>query len=185
MRTGDRPKRSWLTRRLLRGALVVSVPLAVIGATRVVGGTAAQLKQWKDGDTLTAADINGNFAALSAQIAALTAPLAWNDIALVSAWAPYGSGYNPPSYAKDALGIVHLRGLVKGTPVPGMMVATMPVGFRPAFNVEEPMACGGNETCTVVFKPTGEVIFEMNHPAAYWLSFDGLTFEAAPATSAP
>ena len=166
---------------------MVSVPLAVISATRVVGGTAAQLKQWSDGDTLTAADINGNFAALSAQIAGLTAPLSWTNLALESPWSPYGNGYGTPSYAKDALGIVHLRGTVKGTPVPGMMVATLPDGFRPAFIVEELMACGGTDTCTVVFKPTGEVIFELIHPAATWLSFDGLTFEApaAAATTGP
>jgi hypothetical protein len=50
-----------------RLAVIVGIPLAVLGGARAVSWGAATLKTWMDGDTLTAADINGNFAALAAQ----------------------------------------------------------------------------------------------------------------------
>jgi hypothetical protein len=168
-----------VTRRLSRSAFLACIPLLVVFGARTVGWTAAQLKQWTDGDTLKAADINGNFAALSAQIAALTAPLAWNKLALSSGWATYGDGYADPSYAKDVLGIVHLRGLAKGSPAPQTIVAQLPTGLRPPYNLEELLACGGTATCTVVVKTTGEVVLEQVSSSSTWLSFDGLTFEAA------
>ncbi|HVU52643.1 MAG TPA: hypothetical protein VHL80_18310 [Polyangia bacterium] len=159
---------------------MASVSLAVVVGVTSIGWTAAQLKTWNDGDVLKAADLNSNFAALSSQIAALTAPLTWNKLTFMGGWTAYGNGYADPSYARDALGIVHLQGSVKGTPSPGMLVAQLPAGFRPAAIVEEAMACGGTSPCTVAFKPTGDVVFEMIYPASSWVSFDGLTFSAAP-----
>jgi hypothetical protein len=180
MKGDERGRESRFSRRWLRVALVASVPLAVVSGARTIGWTAAQLKQWNDGDTLRAADINGNFTALSTQIAALTAPLPWAALGLMNGWAAYGDGYAPPSYAKDALGIVHLRGLAKGAPAAQTIVAVLPVGLRPAYHVEEVLACGGAAPCTVVFETTGEVIFEVINANSTWVSFDGLTFEAAP-----
>jgi hypothetical protein len=187
MNTGERTKGAWFPRRLARGALLVSIPLAVVVGARSIGWTAAQLKSWNDGDVLKADDINGNFtalstqlAALSTQLAAVTAPLTWAKLPLMGGWAIYGSGYADPSYSKDALGIVHLRGLVKGTPVAGTVVANLPDGFRPAYNTEEVLPCGGSSPCTVAFKPTGEVIFELVNSASTWLSFDGLSFSVGP-----
>jgi hypothetical protein len=170
---------SWLSHRLTRVALVVSIPLALLGGVRAVGWTAAQLKVWNDGDTLSAADINGNFMALSTQLGAITAPLDWTNLGLMNTWVSYGDGYATPSYAKDALGIVHLRGLVKGSTAPQVTIAVLPVGFRPKFNTETLVACGGTTPCTVLVKPTGEMLFELISSASSWLSFDGLTFEAA------
>jgi hypothetical protein len=170
---------TWLSRRLARGALLVSIPLALVGGVRAVGWTAAQLKQWNDGETLKAADINANFMALSAQLAALTAPLAWTNLALASPWNPYGDGYAPPSCAKDALGVVHLRGLVKGSTASQVTVAVLPPGFRPKYNFESVMACGGSAQCTLLIKATGELLFEAIYPNSSWLSFDGLSFDGA------
>ena len=173
-------KRAWFSDRLSRRVLIVLIPLAVIVGVRSIGWTAAQLKAWNDGDVLKADDINGNFMALSTQIAAVTAPLTWSKLPVMGGWATYGSGYADPSYTRDSLGVVHLRGLVKGTPVPGMTVATLPDGFRPSYNMEEVLPCGGPSPCTVVFKPTGEVIFELINSSSSWLSFDGLTFSVGP-----
>jgi hypothetical protein len=169
-----------LSHRLTRAALVVTIPLALLGGVRAVGWTAAQLKVWADGDTLKAADINGNFMALSAQLGAVTAPLAWTNLALMNEWDAYGSGYAPPSYAKDALGVVHLRGLVMGSTAPQVTVAILPPGFRPKYNIEESVPCGGTAPCTMVVKTTGEMLFELITPKSTWLSLDGLTFDASP-----
>jgi hypothetical protein len=180
MNNEQRTKRAWFPGRLSRGALIVLIPLALVVGVRSIGWTAAQLRAWNDGDVLKADDINGNFTALSTQISALTAPLTWSKLPLMGGWTTYGSGYADPSYTKDSLGIVHLRGLVKGSPVPGMLVASLPDGFRPAYNTEEVMPCGGPSPCTVVFKPTGEVVFELINSSSSWLSFDGLTFSSGP-----
>jgi hypothetical protein len=59
------------------------------------------------------------------------------------------------------------------------IVSQLPAGFRPAYHVEELLACGGATPCSVVVKSTGEVIFELINANSTWLSFDGLTFEAA------
>jgi hypothetical protein len=171
---------SWLSHRLTRAALVVTIPLALVGGVRAVGWTAAQLKVWSDGDTLKAADINGNFIALSAQLTAATAPLVWTNFTLMNAWDVYGSGYAPPSYAKDAMGVVHLRGLVSGSTDPQITIAILPPGFRPKYHLETTVACGGSAPCTMVVKPTGEMIFELITPKSAWLSLDGITFDASP-----
>ena len=165
--------------RAARAALVLAIPLALVLGVRAFGWSAAQLKVWTDGDTLKAADINSNFGALSAQIAALATPLSWNNLGLVNSWAAYGDSYAPPSYAKDALGIVHLRGLVKGSTAAQITIAVLPPGFRPMFHLEAYVACGGTSPCTVLIKTTGEMIFEQIYPSSTWLSFDGLTFEAS------
>jgi hypothetical protein len=169
-----------LSHRLTRAALAVTIPLALLGGVRAVGWTAAQLKVWADGDTLKAADINGNFMALGTQIAAVTAPLAWTNLTLMNSFAVYGSGYAPPSYAKDAMGVVHLRGLVMGSTAAQVTVAILPPGFRPKYHIEETVACGGTDPCTMVVKTTGEMLFELITPQSAWLSLDGLTFDASP-----
>jgi hypothetical protein len=170
---------AWLSHRATRAALVVAVPLALVGGVRAVSWAAAQIKAWSDGDTLSAADLNGNFTALASQIGALTAPLTWTALPLVNRWTPYaGVGYAPPSYAKDALGVVHLRGLVTGSTAPQVTIAVLPAGFRPQYHLETTVACGGTTTCTVLIKSTGEMVFELISASASWLSFDGLSFDA-------
>jgi hypothetical protein len=61
----DRFPSPWAT----RVGLLVGVPLAIVVGARAVSWAAVTLKAWNDGDTLTAADLNANFAALSSAIA--------------------------------------------------------------------------------------------------------------------
>jgi hypothetical protein len=57
----------WPSRRATRRALRFGVPLTVLlGAA--FAWASVTLKTWNDGDTLTAADLNGNFAALNAAV---------------------------------------------------------------------------------------------------------------------
>jgi hypothetical protein len=56
-----------LSRAARRLAMLIAIPLAVVGGVHAVSWAAAQLKTWADGDTLTAADLNANFAALAAE----------------------------------------------------------------------------------------------------------------------
>jgi len=45
-------------------------------------------------------------------------------------WVNYGSGFPPCTYWKDAMGIVHLEGLVQGGTI-NATVFTLPAGYRP------------------------------------------------------
>jgi hypothetical protein len=49
----------------------VGVPLAVLGAVRAVSWAASSLKSWNQGETLSAADLNGNFTAIDQRLATL------------------------------------------------------------------------------------------------------------------
>lgn len=62
----------------------------------------------------------------SIDIAAYTAPT------LLNSWVNYGGGEAVAGYYKDALGIVHIKGLVKsGTTTPGTNIFVLPAGFCP------------------------------------------------------
>jgi hypothetical protein len=53
-------------RMVRRIALLLGVPLAVVGGVQAASWAAGALKTWKTGDTLTAADLNENLATLQA-----------------------------------------------------------------------------------------------------------------------
>jgi hypothetical protein len=62
--------------------------------------------------------------------------LTWTALPYAATWSDYGSGWRPGQYAKDAMGIVYLRGLVTSTSAIATdatsLIATLPSGFRPA-----------------------------------------------------
>ena len=103
--------------------------------------------------------------------------LSWNPAHLEPGWSVYGRPYADPSYAKDRHGIVHLRGVVRGSAGQDV-VFFLPSGYRPLVQHEVPTACGtGNSTsCEVVIQPDGKVWFERAGLA--WTSFDDISFEA-------
>jgi hypothetical protein len=62
--------------------------------------------------------------------------LVWNGMSFAAGFGNYASGtFNPCGYAKDAAGIVYLRGLTAFSPIGsyagGSMGVTLPAGFRP------------------------------------------------------
>lgn len=57
----------------------------------------------------------------------------WTTCTLQNAFTHYADPWGPAQYRKDALGYVHLRGLVQGGSA-GAVVFTLPVGYRPARN---------------------------------------------------
>jgi hypothetical protein len=58
----------WPSRRATRLALVFGAPVIVLLGAAAVGWASVTLKTWNDGDTLKAADLNANFAALNAAL---------------------------------------------------------------------------------------------------------------------
>ena len=56
----------------------------------------------------------------------------WSDLPLQNGWVTY-AGYATPQFIKGADGIVSLKGLIRaGTVSAGTVIATLPVGYRPA-----------------------------------------------------
>lgn len=107
----------------------------------------------------------------------------WQTPALQNGWAPYGNGFNPPTYFKDSLGIVHLRGMVRGGTLRNT-IFTLPAGYRPInrglFLVASAMpsagATNGSGFGRVDVANDGQVTaWEGTNE---WLSLDGITFRA-------
>ena len=107
----------------------------------------------------------------------------WQTPALQNGWAPYGNNFNLPAYFKDSLGIVHLRGMVRGGTLRNS-IFTLPVGYRPInrelFLVASAMpsatSTNGSGFGRVDVANDGQVIaWEGTNE---WLSLDGITFRA-------
>ncbi len=84
----------------------------------------------------------------------------WVAFALVNNWSNYGGGFQVARYRKVG-GIVHIEGLVKN-PVtasvqPGSVIATLPVGYRPAL--------------TLIFDGTGSDL-KLGNSTQYSMRFD-------------
>lgn len=99
----------------------------------------------------------------------------WIAPTLLNSWVNFGSGYNPAGYYKDALGVVHLRGMLKnGTFAVPMFV--LPAGYKPAYT-ETFVAISGGAVGFVNVGADGQIV-----PVAginTFFSLDGMTFHAA------
>lgn len=83
---------------------------------------------------IKSADLNANFSELKDKTDILTTPTTWAGVTYANSWVDYDSNnWYGVQYYKDALNIVHLRGLTKsGTTTSGTTMFTLPVGCRPA-----------------------------------------------------
>jgi len=101
--------------------------------------------------------------------------LTWASARLEPEWSNYGKGYSDPSYAKDRMGIVHLRGLAKsGGQGSGFPLMILPEAFRPEYQHEIVVACNGIIPCEVMIETGGKVWFEAWDQG--WVSLDGVSF---------
>jgi hypothetical protein len=87
----------------------------------------------------TLAQVRNTLNALLAQIqgdevSTLQEPSPWISPTLINSWANYDpAAWAPAGFYKDALGIVHLRGLLKSGTFPSIAFY-LPVGYRPIGN---------------------------------------------------
>jgi hypothetical protein len=110
-----------LQRWVRRIALIIGVPLAVLGGVRAVSWAALTLKSWTTGETLTAADINGNFAMLAAAQAPDQIVAGFNAGVTAGAAVKLGA-ITPASTAYD------LRWMVQHGAAAGACAAASPIG---------------------------------------------------------
>jgi hypothetical protein len=104
----------------------------------------------------------------------------WKEVtSFANGWKRYNDEYNNAGYFKDSMGIVHLRGLVKGgTIARDKPIFTLPEGYRPNLR-ELHVVCTGtsNKSGRVDIEPNGQVSAVAGDSS--WISLYGITFRAA------
>jgi hypothetical protein len=159
-----------------RLGLILGVPLALVIGVQAV--TWAATKTWTSGETLTAADLNNNFAE-KADIA----QEAWKTPTFENSWTNDANNVHyDAGYYKDSLGIVHLRGNLKNlagsnTGV-GTNAFTLPAGYRPARQYAFITAAylGSSPAVRMDVSSTGGVYVRADYGSTLFL--DGISFRA-------
>lgn len=117
------------------------------------------------GDRVVMLRAGSSWACLARVPTAAQAPdTGWIAPTLVGGWSNYGSGYVPARYRR-LNGIVYAQGLVRfgsGT------IFTLPVGFRPAFNMLTTGIEGTNTVCRTDFNANGTVVAAAGASNSLW-----------------
>lgn len=95
-------------------------------------------------------------------------------------WVDYGSGFTGVGYWRDAIGLIHLRGLAKTTVVRavGATIFTLPAGFRPAAQELFPVNIGTTGTHgRVDVAAGGQVYIQTALAANDFVSLSGIVFD--------
>lgn len=104
---------------------------------------------------------------------------------LLNGWKNYGSVYSPVSYWKDKNGIVHLNGLINGTAATNRIMFTLPLDYRPSYNIiytcESSSSASG--TMRVDVAPNGNVYLYNSSGFPGWLSLDSISFRSLESTT--
>lgn len=107
----------------------------------------------------------------------------WQPITLKNKWVAYSMGWNDAEYFKDALGFVHLRGMITGgTRADGTEIFELPEGYRPVnkellMTIVQNGSGGYGKVGRIDADPNGQVVIRIAGDG--WLCLDGLTFRAA------
>jgi hypothetical protein len=108
----------------------------------------------------------------------LSPPEAWQALALVAGWTEYSASSREPSFRKDQLGIVHVRGLANraaGPPGGGDPMAFLPAGYRPAERELFSVTDGGTTHLRIDVLPDGQILW-MGGSASPTVSLAGIAF---------
>jgi len=97
----------------------------------------------------------------------------WQTPTLQNGWVNYGNTFNNAAYFKDSLGIVHLRGLVRGG---SGTIFTLPEGYRPSGRELHGVSTDPNVAGRIDILTDGQVYKESG--SSNWISLDGITFMA-------
>lgn len=102
---------------------------------------------------------------------------AWISVTFTNSWVNYGGAFATVQYRRDAMGFVHLKGLMKSGTIDAAAF-TLPVGYRPA----------ASEICVGVCNP-GDAISRIDITSAgivkpitgsnIYISLSGITFRGA------
>lgn len=136
-----------------------------------------------DNQDLESDDLNQNFADLangtgfnddSIVARHIETQQSWIPLSLKNSWVAYSTDWTTSSYWKDSQGFVHLTGLIKDG---SGNIATLPIGYRPAFREVYHIICSGEEEGRVDILPDGE-ISPVSIPNNTWVTLSDITFYA-------
>ena len=105
-------------------------------------------------------------------------PPAWVRPVLVAPWLDFGGEFAVSAYHKDALGYVHLKGVVMNTSggAVSSVVTVLPPGFRPA--ATNRFSVGSSADQTIVITLAGSVTPNLAVPGGNALDIGPLSFLA-------
>lgn len=105
-----------------------------------------------------------------------------NSVTFTNSWTDYdashpGNEYGPAGYYKDAMGIVHLCGLISGGTL-NTSAFTLPAGFRPAWRQIYTCLSGANgNPRRLDITADGQVIVNTSASTG-WITLAGVSFVA-------
>lgn len=98
-----------------------------------------------------------------------------------NSWSNYGGGYATAAFYKDALGIVHLKGMITSGTI-GSVAFTLPPGYTPAehsyFSVASRVV-GSPQTAAATVLSNGSVQIFNTNAGADPVSLNGISFRAS------
>lgn len=114
--------------------------------------------------------------AVQTKVGYLSAPdSGWTVPTYTNSWTNYDTTYGPAAYYKDALGFVHLRGLIKSGTV-GQSAFTLPVGYRPSVRTLF-ASMSADVICRIDVVTDGTVFMGTGCNNA-WVSLNNISFKA-------
>lgn len=100
----------------------------------------------------------------------------WITPTLINGWSHYGGGYTDVKYMKDAMGFVHITGLVKNGSAGTAFV--LPVGYRPELTeIHATINASGVTRIDIGDNGNVEINSRFNMSNSY-VSLAGITFRA-------
>jgi hypothetical protein len=100
----------------------------------------------------------------------------WVTATLLNSWTSFSATYNDPAYARDSLGVVHLRGAAKGgVASPALALFVLPAGFRPNKDMIFPVV-SNDLFGLVIVQANGNVLMTVG--SGVYVSLDGIDFRA-------
>jgi len=123
-------------------------------------------------------DENGNFSTADGKIDTSIADDSWHEVgadgepAFQNGWVNYGGGFATAAFRKNALGWMHLKGMIKSGTI-GSAAFVLPVGYRSPTHIY--FACVSNGAFgDALILTSGNVIPQVGNNT--WFSLNGITF---------
>lgn len=103
----------------------------------------------------------------------------WQSVTYLNSWSDYSTTWAGARYRRDAMGYVHLSGMVKGTTI-NTVCFQLPAGFRPGPSPTSGLLFGthanGSVSARIDVQPDGDVLIVSGSTG--WTTLDGITFKA-------
>jgi hypothetical protein len=168
------PKNGVGTRQLKNGAVATGkLRNGAVTTAKLRNGAVTKVKLNVSGVTVPNA-VHADTAGTATNPYAHAQALQPTSAFLENGWAT-GPGFGVAGYAKDQFGIVHLFGAVNTTTLTTNNIFTLPVGFRPGYNIDVSAAFAADTVGVLRIHPDGTL-----NPtsSAIFVELEGITFKA-------